>query len=63
MTVVRKPKGGPPLFGCKAVVLVGAFVRDGMRRWQERLRTQKFDCAYGDETKIHCQDGDLTRHF
>jgi hypothetical protein len=40
MAVVPKPKG-KKLFGGKAVILLGGYDKEGMRRWQERIRKAK----------------------
>jgi hypothetical protein len=41
MPVIRTPQNAPPLFGGKAIILVGAVDKEGMRRWQQRNRAAK----------------------
>jgi len=45
MTVIQKPEDVSMLFGGKTVVLLGAFDKDGMRRWQGRLRRERAQAA------------------
>jgi len=47
MTVIRKPQNAPPLFGGRSFILLGAFDKEGMRRWQDRLRNRKAELAAG----------------
>ena len=49
MTVIRKPPNAPTLFGGLTLIMIGAFDREGMRRWQERLRTQEAESEDGED--------------
>lgn len=61
MTLVRRPPNAPPLFNGRTVILLGSFEKEGMRRWQERLRTEETDSVdtanSGGEAEVDGQDG------
>jgi hypothetical protein len=39
--LIPKPPGREPLFGSRATILFGAFDKEGMRRWQKRVRAAR----------------------
>jgi hypothetical protein len=43
MPVIPRPANAPPLFGGKAVIMLGGVDVAAMRRWQERVRATKDD--------------------
>jgi hypothetical protein len=43
MPVIPRPPNAPPLFGGKAVIMLGGVDVAAMRRWQERVRANKDD--------------------